>query len=139
MWHYSSPFHSHDADMERFLSQVNGAADFFVPEAPVYVARAPGRLDLMGGIADYSGSLVLEMPLAVATMVAAQAVTDPSITILSTTATEIGGVARVTVPRESLYPTGEAIEYANAHKLLTADAHQAWAAYVVGVLVVLQR
>lgn len=139
MWHYSSPFHSHDADMERFLSQVNGSADFFAPEAPVYVARAPGRLDLMGGIADYSGSLVLEMPLAVATMVAAQLVTDPSITILSTTAAEIGGVARVTVPRESLYPTGEAIEYANAHKLLTADAHQAWAAYVVGVLVVLQR
>ena len=37
------------------------------------VARAPGRLDVMGGIADYSGSLVLELPLDVATWVAAQA------------------------------------------------------------------
>jgi L-arabinokinase len=27
----------------------------------VYVARAPGRLDVMGGIADYSGSLVLQV------------------------------------------------------------------------------
>lgn len=27
----------------------------------VFVARAPGRLDVMGGIADYSGSLVLQV------------------------------------------------------------------------------
>ena len=25
------------------------------PSFPLYIARAPGRLDLMGGIADYSG------------------------------------------------------------------------------------
>lgn len=36
------------------------------------MARAPGRLDVMGGIADYSGSLVLEMPIAQACHVAAQ-------------------------------------------------------------------
>lgn len=27
----------------------------------IYVARAPGRLDVMGGIADYSGSFVLQV------------------------------------------------------------------------------
>lgn len=27
------------------------------------MARAPGRLDVMGGIADYSGSLVLQVRL----------------------------------------------------------------------------
>lgn len=27
----------------------------------IYVARAPGRLDVIGGIADYSGSLVLQV------------------------------------------------------------------------------
>ena len=36
------------------------------------MARAPGRLDVMGGIADYSGSLVLQMPLSQACHVAAQ-------------------------------------------------------------------
>jgi hypothetical protein len=36
------------------------------------VARAPGRLDVMGGIADYSGSLVLQLPLVEACHVAAQ-------------------------------------------------------------------
>jgi hypothetical protein len=41
-------------------------------EAPLYVTRAPGRLDVMGGIADYSGSLVLQMPIAEACHVALQ-------------------------------------------------------------------
>lgn len=125
--------------MARFLEQVNASADFFVPETPIYVARAPGRLDLMGGIADYSGALVLEMPLAVATLVAVQFAMEPSISISSTTAAEIGGVAQVTLPREVMYPAGEALDYASAHRLLMADSQQAWAAYVAGVLVVLRR
>src|SRR5919112_2215045 len=44
----------------------------FDPRAELFVARAPGRLDVMGGIADYSGSLVLELPTAEATLVALQ-------------------------------------------------------------------
>lgn len=34
---------------------------FFYLQEEIYVARAPGRLDVMGGIADYSGSLVLQV------------------------------------------------------------------------------
>ena len=41
--------------------------EHFTGDAPLIVARAPGRLDVMGGIADYSGSLVLQLPLEVAT------------------------------------------------------------------------
>ena len=33
------------------------------------VGEAPGRLDFLGGVADYSGSLVLEMPLRLTTRV----------------------------------------------------------------------
>src|SRR4051794_6717081 len=39
---------------------------------PIWIARAPGRLDLMGGIADYCGSLVLETPLDLSAWVALQ-------------------------------------------------------------------
>src|SRR5574338_1538158 len=46
---------------------------FLAIDRPVMLARAPGRLDVMGGIADYSGSLVLEMPLDRATCAIAQA------------------------------------------------------------------
>ena len=38
----------------------------------LYVGRAPGRLDVMGGIADYSGSTVLQMPVSQACHVAVQ-------------------------------------------------------------------
>jgi len=37
----------------------------------IYVARASGRLDVMGGIADYSGSLVLQVSLLPRTFVQA--------------------------------------------------------------------
>ncbi|MEX0885125.1 MAG: galactokinase family protein [Phycisphaeraceae bacterium] len=47
-------------------------ATWFDADAPVYAARAPGRLDVMGGIADYSGSLVLQMPIAEAACCAVQ-------------------------------------------------------------------
>ena len=39
---------------------------------PVRISRAPGRLDVMGGIADYTGSLVCEMPLDRAAAVVSQ-------------------------------------------------------------------
>lgn len=41
-------------------------------EHPLILTRAPGRLDVMGGIADYSGSLVLQMPISEACCVALQ-------------------------------------------------------------------
>src|SRR5207253_1497984 len=46
--------------------------EFFDRRGELFVARAPGRLDLMGGIADYSGSLVLQLPIAGAAHVALQ-------------------------------------------------------------------
>ena len=44
----------------------------FEKKSAIHVARAPGRLDIMGGIGDYSGSLVLEMPIAEAAFAAVQ-------------------------------------------------------------------
>ena len=44
----------------------------FEKDLPVYFARAPARLDVMGGIADYSQSRVLQMTLAAEVMVYTQ-------------------------------------------------------------------
>lgn len=38
-------------------------SSFFNSSQKVFHAKSPARLDVMGGIADYSGSLVLQMPL----------------------------------------------------------------------------
>lgn len=61
-----------------------GAAGWKVfTTGPVTFARAPGRLDVMGGIADYTGSLVCEMPLAVAAGVAIQPRRDGQVFCMS--------------------------------------------------------
>src|SRR5438105_6537938 len=46
--------------------------DWFRPGRPIALGHAPARLDVMGGIADYSGATVLELPLALGVRVAAQ-------------------------------------------------------------------
>lgn len=46
--------------------------DFFSTEGKIISATAPGRMDIMGGIADYSGSLLLQMPIKQATSVSIQ-------------------------------------------------------------------
>jgi galactokinase len=58
------------------------AADF-VPGKPIRVSRAPGRLDVMGGIADYTGSLVCEATLDRAAAVALQARDDRQVQVFS--------------------------------------------------------
>src|SRR6185437_4079416 len=55
----------------------------FVAGRPIRVSRAPGRLDVMGGIADYTGSLVCEMPLDRAAAVALQPRDDRQIQVFS--------------------------------------------------------
>src|ERR687888_1845591 len=55
-------------DVERGLI----SRDWFQPGRPIALGHAPARLDVMGGIADYSGATVLELPLALGVRVAAQ-------------------------------------------------------------------
>lgn len=60
-----APLLEDDSDSEDFAARQ--LFDFSLTAAaaqvqqPLHVARAPGRLDVMGGIADYSGSLVLQV------------------------------------------------------------------------------
>jgi len=134
----TQPSHTHFSNIERFLAHIN-TANFFDEDAPLYVARAPGRLDLMGGIADYSGSLVLELPLAAATFVAVQQSLTSTVSIFSINAAEIGVIPLVTLPLETICPVDGPLDYTSARRLLTNDPLREWAAYVAGVMVVLQR
>src|SRR5687768_18341924 len=78
----------HLSDVSAFIETLDhldshsGAKGLFDPRADLYVARAPGRLDVMGGIADYSGSLVLELPIAEATLDALQRDEEPLLRIV---------------------------------------------------------
>ncbi len=131
MWRLADDNGRAAAELAGPLAWLEGRADFFDATKPIFLARAPGRLDLMGGIADYSGSLVLELPLAAATWVAAQPSDAPTVLVESSEGTVV-------------LPLGELVrepplDYTEARALLTRDPRRAWSAYVAGALVVLQR
>ena len=115
-------------DAETFLTKVR-AGEFFESGSSVVMTRAPGRLDVMGGIADYSGSLVLQYPVAEATFVAIQAMDEPVIEVISI------GRKPYTLPLASLAE----LKYEDARDRFTQNEDQRWAAYVIGVFVVLVR
>ncbi|MEM7798108.1 MAG: galactokinase family protein [Chloroflexota bacterium] len=108
---------------------------FFQENRPIFSARAPGRLDVMGGIADYSGSLVLEMPIAESTWAAVQLDVEPCVRILSL---REGDASQFTFPLARLEVNGQARDYAEIEATFK-DSAAPWAAYIGGVLPVLMR
>jgi L-arabinokinase len=117
-------------DGKAFLARLhNEYLAFFAPDVPLVIARAPGRLDVMGGIADYSGATVCEMPIAEAAFVALQPREDETIRVRTTADVAMN---EVTI-RLSELPT----EYEAARQQLTSQAETMWAAYVLGAFVVL--
>jgi len=126
-------------DLRAFLEAIRSLDNFFDRAVPVTIARAPGRLDVMGGIADYSGSLVLQRPIAEATFAALQLTDQPKIETISLRQ-EPGRQPRVfSTTLASLAPGGEPVTYADARQLFPKDSSDHWAAYVIGAGLVLMR
>ncbi|MDX1933818.1 MAG: hypothetical protein SFU56_14565 [Capsulimonadales bacterium] len=105
------------------------AADFFPSGATVHVARAPGRLDVMGGIADYSGSLVAEMPIEQAAMVGALVggTGENTVVVRSLNAKAEGLTEEVSLPAEVFINPVSLLKYLREHP---PEAH--WVGYVAG-------
>jgi len=70
-------------DLATFEKLLRGCEAFVREGEPWSLARSPGRLDVMGGISDYSGSRVLEMPIAESTWAAARGSTAPRVRVAS--------------------------------------------------------
>lgn len=136
MWHLE-PAPQRLPDLAQLLDQLSLEAAFFSKERPLTIARAPGRLDLMGGIADYSGSLVLELPIGLAAVAAVQADDAPVITIRSQQASGLESQAEVQIALADLAPAGLPLSYPQARTLLHTDPRTHWAAYIAGVPLVL--
>ena len=103
------------------------------------VTRAPGRIDVMGGIADYSGSLVLPYPIAAATHVAIQVHEEPVVRIQTLLPDSERSLRQFEMPLQALTNDDTPIEYTNAETLFKHDSKHAWAAYVAGAFLVLMR
>src|SRR6185503_8273541 len=114
------------SDTDRFIDHVR---PLFGPDE-VLLSRAPGRIDLMGGIADYSGSLVLQWPIAAATHVAIQLHDVPAIQICSLAQSRKNPNRTVVTSVREFESNGSPVDYLRARALFQADRH--WGAYVAG-------
>ncbi|KZV49017.1 L-arabinokinase-like [Dorcoceras hygrometricum] len=134
------------------------AAAMFNWEEEIIVSRAPGRLDVMGGIADYSGSLVLQMPIREACHVAIQrnqpgkqklwkhaqarkhdkGQVSSSVLQIVSFGSELGNRAPTfDMDLSDLMDGGKPISYEKARQFFSQDPSQKWAAYVAGTILVL--
>lgn len=130
---YTSP-QSAEEQWDRFESLVRGeCSDLFDSVAPIAGARAPGRLDIMGGVADYSGSLVLEMPIAEAACVAWQWRSDRKLHIRSMAPQEAGSYTSAALSLDDLLDAnGYLRPIEEVHRTLTGSHEYRWAAYIAG-------
>jgi L-arabinokinase len=130
------------SEFENLLRKPNsdptGFAGFF-NSGEVWVARVPARLDVMGGIADYSGANVCEAVLGHGMLMALQARTDRTLRIRSA---QIGPRS---LPVETRIPldyfrSGDAVgNYAQVRELCHANPIASWAAYIGGSIFTLLK
>jgi L-arabinokinase len=123
------------AELDAFCDTLRVHA-WFEAGAALTVSRAPGRLDVMGGIADYSGSLVLQRPIAEATFAAVQRLDRPVLEVVSL------GRPPVTIPLDALQQGGVPIVYDRARWMFGGGGGAVaphWVSYVAGVFLVLAR
>jgi L-arabinokinase len=134
-------------DTENFIESLdlllaslpNGWRNLFDSERELVVTRAPGRLDLMGGIADYSGSLVLQFPIRNAVHGALQRIEGKALRIASVP-NRPGDLPRLfEMELNEFAQSRSPIEYASARARFARDPKDHWAAYVAGAFLVLMR
>ena len=106
-------------------------SDFFSSGQPILTARAPGRMDIMGGISDYSGSLLLQMPVKQTTIVQVQERTDSIIQLRSL----IGKSKSQNFSIDSGLLVGK--NYAEASAFIHSQPGGDWANYILGCMMVL--
>jgi L-arabinokinase len=120
-------------------TEIRAANKLFDFGRELFVARAPGRMDVMGGIADYSGSAVLQMPISEACHTAVQKSSTGKLRIVSLDCGK-DRLPNFEIPLSSLTTSdGSPISYDQANALFKANKSTSWAAYVAGTLLVLAR
>lgn len=98
----------------------------------ITVVRVPGRLDVMGGIADYSGSVVCQGTLAPAVVLGLQARKDQEIHIRSLGLATHGLAEQVTFSLGEFRCGKGLANDVHTARLFKRDPSVSWAAYVAG-------
>lgn len=118
---------------ETTVTAMRAPGQFFAAAAPVFVSRAPGRLDLMGGNVDYTGGLVFQATIREATWAAAQLRDDSRIVLLNPEVAARGWHARVE------FNFAEMTTEKAVRALVNLNPAIRWTAYVLGSFYLLRR
>ena len=114
------------------VAALRGPGQFFARECAVYISRAPGRLDLMGGNVDYTGGMVFESTIGEATWAAAQRRTDQAVVFWNPQMKDEGWAERVALQ------LGQFSDEDAVRCLAKADPRASWTAYVLGAIYLLR-
>ncbi len=130
------------SEFEQLLRKPNsdptGFAGFF-NSGEVWVARVPARLDVMGGIADYSGANVCEAVLGRGMLMAIQARTDRTLRIRSAQVGARSLPVETRIPLDYFMSGSGVADYAQVRELCHANPISNWAAYIGGSIFTLLK
>lgn len=130
------------SEFERLLTRPNsdpkGLAGFFNP-GKIWVTRVPARLDVMGGIADYSGANVCEAVLGSGNLVALQPRNDRTLRIRTLQTSERNLPVETRIPLDYFTTEGKPVEYHEVRKFSQSNPLASWAAYIGGSIFTLLR
>jgi galactokinase len=119
-------------------SDASGFASFFAA-GEVWIARVPARLDVMGGIADYSGANVCEAVLGTGVLMGLQPRNDRTLRIRTMHAGITALPVETRLPLDA-FKSGEGLaDYADIRTLCQANPLANWAAYIVGSIFTLLK
>jgi galactokinase len=119
---------SETASFECEVIAAVGAQEFFAPGKSLWVARAPGRLDVMGGNVDYTGGMVLQSLLREAVWVAVQPRSDETLRILNPGAARFGWEPRLELQMADLR------DPESLRKFCEQQVGSRWGCYVLGAI-----
>ncbi len=129
-------------EIERLLQKPNGDATglaSFFTAGEIWVTRVPARLDVMGGIADYSGSNVCEAVLGRGILMGLQARTDRTVRIRTMHAGLKALPIETRLPLD-IFESGDGLaSYAEVRAFCQANPLANWAAYIAGSLFTLLK
>jgi len=103
--------------------------------SPIFVAQAPGRLDVMGALADYTGSLVLSLPVGKQVCAAVQPRGDSTVHLTVFGAETHNGAQPVVLSLEALRMADKAVIDAVAGRELVGGLRDVRLLSALGVLV----
>jgi L-arabinokinase len=123
------------SDVQKFIRQAHSlVGTIFEAGQEIYVNRAPGRLDLMGGNDDYTGGMVFETTIPEATFFAAQSRSDAHFILHNPSVKAIGWQETLEFNLTDFSGKDTVRSLEEVRAWINADPKKSWFAYILGSL-----